>query len=104
MRRLDVVKQYGFHYLRTTFKQRESLDINYNKRIFPLFPNLFSKNVVSHTNLGFRKYSVRKYTDDFTASFFFKDATKVSSFTEQLIRRYTCTRVLVVETRARDRN
>lgn len=36
--------------------------------------------------------------------FFFKDATKASSFTEQLIRRYTCTRVLVVETRARDRN
>ena len=27
MRRLDVVKQYGFHYLRTTFKQRENRSI-----------------------------------------------------------------------------
>lgn len=102
MRRLDVVKQYGFHYLRTTFKNRSILIITNESFHFFL---IFSPKMLFRIRIwGFENIQSENIPMILPRVFFFKDATKVSSFTEQLIRRYTCTRVLVVETRARDRN
>lgn len=94
-------------------------------RIVPRIRNprtsLFQFFIIFSLKILFRiryEFRVRKFSSKiypwffvFTRLFFFsKTRQKASLFTEQLIRRYTCTRVLVftrvlvVETRARDRN
>lgn len=66
-----------------------------NLSLLLFFTNPFSKNII----FAFDAFTLRN------CAFLFKDATKASLFTEQLIRRlYVFARVLVVETRARDRN